>query len=71
MAMTIESCRTAMIVMFALTFIDAVVAGYFFHGSKNETMFIPLAIGFVLLVVTYVFVEMYGNLKAGSKVENY
>ena len=69
MAMTAETCKTAMIVMLILTFIDAVVAGYYFHAGKNETMFIPLAIGFVLLVITYVFIEMRGNILAGNKVE--
>lgn len=71
MAMTAETCKTAIIVMFILTFVDAIVAGYYFHKGDNEGMFIPLAIGFVLLIITYALVEMRGNLVAGSKVEKY
>ena len=34
-------------------------------------MFIPLAVGFVLVVIAYIFTEIKGNLVAGKKVDSY
>ena len=71
MALDEKTCNIIIGVLGVITLGVGVVVGYLFHKGENETMFIPLAIGFVLVWIAYIFVEMKGNIKAGKKVDKY
>ena len=71
MELTVDICNKALCVLGVLTLAVGVVVGYLFHEGKNETMFIPLAIGFVLVFIAYFFIEKKGDLIAGKKVDKY
>ena len=69
MALDEKTCNIAITVLGLITIGVGVVVGYLFHKGENETMFIPLAIGFLLVCITYFFVEKKAVLKAGNKVD--
>ena len=71
MALDEKTCNIAITVLGVITLAVGVVVGYLFHKGENETMFIPLAIGFVLVFITYFFIEKKGEIAAGKKVDKY
>lgn len=71
MALDAKTCNIAIGVLGILSLAVGVVVGYLFHKGENETMFIPLAIGFVLVWIAYFFVEKKGEILAGKKVDKY
>lgn len=71
MALDEKTCNIAITVLGVITLAVGVVVGYLFHKGENETMFIPLAIGFVLVFITYFFIEKKGEITAGKKVDKY
>ncbi len=71
MALDAKTCNIAIGVLGALSLAVGVVVGYLFHKGENETMFIPLAIGFVLVWAAYFFVEKKGEILSGKKVDKY
>ena len=54
-----------------ITIAVGVVVGHLFHNGENELMFIPLGIGFVLLCITYFFVEQKNVLVSGKKTDEF
>ena len=44
-----------------------VVTGYYFHKGDNETMFIPLAIAFIIVFIAYMFIDLRSELVANNK----
>lgn len=71
MALDEKTCNIAITVLGVITLAVGVVVGYLFHKGENETMFIPLAIGFVLVFITYFFIEKKGEIATGKKVDKY
>ena len=71
MALDVKTCNIIIGIAGALAVAVGIVVGYFFHKGENELMFIPLAVGFVLVVIAYIFTEIKGNLGAGKKVDSY
>lgn len=71
MALDEKTCNIAITVLGVITLAVGVVVGYLFHKGENETMFIPLAIGFVLVFIAYFFIEKKGEIAAGKKVDKY
>ncbi|AGI47944.1 hypothetical protein TALC_00950 [Thermoplasmatales archaeon BRNA1] len=69
--LTIEQCRKYIIVMLIATVADGIVSGYCFHNKEYDLMFVPLFVGFILLFITYYFIEMKGNLESGFAVSEY
>lgn len=72
MALDVKTCNMMIGIMGTITLAVGVVVGYLFHKGENDTMFIPLAIGFVLVFITYFFVEKRALLMAGNnRVEKF
>ena len=58
-----DTCRFAVLIFGLLTLIDGFVVGHLFHQGENELMFIPLGIGFFLVILTYIFIEFKNNFE--------
>ncbi len=71
MALDVKTCNICIAVFGLITLVVGVFVGHLFHNGENEKMFIPLAIGFVFLCITYFFVEKKGELVYGNKVEGF
>ena len=71
MALDEKTCNTMIYILGAITLAVGVVVGHLFHKGENNMMFIPLVIGFVLVFITYFFIEKKAELKSGSEVEKY
>ena len=71
MELDVKTCNTCIMIFGLITLAVGVVVGHLFHNGENELMFIPLAIGFVLLCITYFFVETKNVLVAGKKTDEF
>jgi len=69
MDLDVKTCNTLIIVFGLITIAVGVVVGHLFHNGENEMMFVPLAVGFVTLCITYFFVEKKNVLISGKKTE--
>lgn len=54
------------IVMLIITIIDGIFVGYCNYEGKDDLIFYPLIIGFVLVFILYHLIERYGDIRIGN-----
>jgi len=65
---TAEEYMKAIWVMLAVTVVDGMFTGYFYHSGKNDLMFYPLIVGFILVFILYWLINKRNDVIAGGEI---
>lgn len=63
----VHNCHYVIYGLLIFTIIIGIFTGYYFDVEDNQTMFIPLLVGFITTFICYMFIDLRGELVARNK----